>query len=613
MKRLFTNATFVTMVDDVDTADALLVDDDGRIAYVGTLEEARRLAEGAEEVDLGGAAVLPGLIDPHSHFTGALQYLLYADLSECTSFAEITETLKKFAAERNIGPDGVIMGNGYDQNNLIEQRHPDKSILNAVSEDVPVLITHVSNHMGVANDCLLKLAGITPTTPDPEGGRYGRMNGTGDLDGYAEEPAAMNPFYAVTTPRLGLDFAAMVPDMQRIYLEHGVTTCQDGATAPDMAKVLVGLARAGLLKMDIVSYPMWGSDVMATLADNAEFDSQSYTGHFRFGGLKMFLDGSPQGLTAWMTEPYVEGPDGEKDWVAYSTMTDEDAIAFAKMAIDSNHQLLCHCNGDAAADQLLRVYEAARDASDNPEKMALRPVMIHAQTARTDQYEKMAAIGMIPSIFSSHVWYWGDAHLRNLGPVRGGRVSACGDAERAGLPFTLHTDTPVLRPNLLEAAWCAVNRITKAGVQLDDGPEGDAVRGHARHHLQRRLPVRRGGRQGYPGGGKAGRSRGARPQSLGRRSARDPRHPSARHHQGGRHPLRARREIATAQSPERRREARGLPFFFRILGAVRAVSGLRTLVELCSPSAARVLPELRFPDLSSPIRAPGSRRKIRRR
>ena len=94
--------------------------------------------------------------------------------------------------------------------------------------------------------------------------------------------------------------------------------------------------------------------------------------------------------------------------------------------------------------------------------------MIHAQTARTDQYEKMAEIGMIPSIFASHVWYWGDAHLRNLGPVRGGRVSSCGDAERAGLPSTLHTDTPVLRPNLLEAAWCAVNRITKAGVQLDE-------------------------------------------------------------------------------------------------------------------------------------------------
>ena len=468
MGKLFCNATFVPLTDEDARAEALLVDDEGRIAFVGPLEEARERAGGAEEVDLGGAAVLPGLIDPHSHFTGSLQYLLFADLSECTSFAEITETLREFAAKRHIGPDGVIMGNGYDQNNLVEQRHPDKSVLNAVSEDTPVLITHVSNHMGVANDRLLELAGITPATPDPEGGRYGRMDGTGDLDGYAEEPAAMNPFYAVTTPRLGLDFAAMVPAMQRIYLEHGVTTCQDGATAPDMAGVLVSLAKAGLLKMDIVAYPMWGTDVMATLAANPEFDSQRYTGHFRFGGLKMFLDGSPQGLTAWMTEPYVEGPDGERDWVAYGTMTDDDAAAFAKAAIDSNHQLLCHTNGDAAADQLLRVYEAARDASDNPDKMGLRPVMIHCQTARTDQYEKMAEIGMIPSIFSSHIWYWGDAHLRNLGPARGGRVSACGDAARAGLLFTLHTDTPVLRPNLLEAAWCAVNRVTKAGAQLDE-------------------------------------------------------------------------------------------------------------------------------------------------
>ncbi|MEY8315696.1 amidohydrolase [Adlercreutzia muris] len=468
MGKLFCNATFVPLTDEDARADALLVDDEGRIAFVGPLEEARERAGGAEEVDLGGAAVLPGLIDPHSHFTGSLQYLLFADLSECTSFAEITDTLREFAAKRRIGPDGVIMGNGYDQNNLVEQRHPDKSVLNAVSTDIPVLITHVSNHMGVANDRLLELAGITPATPDPEGGRYGRMDGTGDLDGYAEEPAAMNPFYAVTTPRLGLDFNAMIGDMQRIYLEHGVTTCQDGATAPDMAAVLAGLAKAGLLQMDIVAYPMWGTDVMATLAANAEFDSRGYTGHFRFGGLKMFLDGSPQGLTAWMTEPYVEGPDGERDWVAYGTMTDEDAAAFAKIAIDSNHQLLCHCNGDAAADQLLRVYEAARDASGNPGKAALRPVMIHCQTARTDQYEKMAEIGMIPSIFSSHIWYWGDAHLRNFGPVRGGRVSACGDAARAGLPFTLHTDTPVLRPNLLEAAWCAVNRVTKAGAQLDE-------------------------------------------------------------------------------------------------------------------------------------------------
>lgn len=114
------------------------------------------------------------------------------------------------------------------------------------------------------------------------------------------------------------------------------------------------------------------------------------------------------------------------------------------------------------------MYAAAVEASDNPRKHELRPVMIHCQTARADQYERMAELGMIPSIFSSHIWYWGDIHLRNFGPERGGRISACGDAARCGLPFTLHTDTPVLRPNLLEAAWCAVNRVTKKGAQLDE-------------------------------------------------------------------------------------------------------------------------------------------------
>lgn len=468
MGKLFCNATFLPLTDEEARAEAVLADDDGRIAFVGSLEGAQALDADAEIVDLAGATVVPGFIDPHSHFTGALQYILYADLGECQSFEEIASTLRAFADERAIGADGIILGNNYDQNLLAEGHHPDRSLLDEVSTEVPVFITHVSNHMGVANSKLLELAGIDEATPGPDGGRYGREADGATLNGYAEEPAAMNPIFEVTMARMGLDFAAMADDMQRIYLEHGVTTCQDGATNGEMAAMMCALADSGAWKMDIVAYPMWGEDTDAMLAGNARFDDSAYHGHFRFGGLKMFLDGSPQGLTAWMTEPYTEGPDGESDWVAYGTMTDEDACAFARKAIDSGRQLLCHTNGDAAADQLLRVYEQAVADSDNPDAKDLRPVMIHCQTARTDQYEKMADLGMIPSIFSSHVWYWGDAHLKNFGPERGGRVSACGDAERAGLPFTLHTDTPVLRPNLLEAAWCAVNRITRAGAHLDE-------------------------------------------------------------------------------------------------------------------------------------------------
>lgn len=468
MTKLLHNATFYSMTAEGDCAEALVVGDDGTISFIGSLEDARTAAPDAEAVDLEGATVLPGFIDPHGHFTGAMQYALYADLSACTSFADIEQRMREFMEARRIGPDGVVMATGYDQNALVEGRHPDKSVLDAVSTDVPLIAIHASNHMAVANSALLKLAGIDASTPDPEGGRFGRVEGTNEPDGYAEEPAAINRLFVVTQPRMNLDLASIADDMQLVYLEHGITTCQDGATPASMADELCKLADSGKLKLDVVAYPMHGEDVDAMLERHADFDSPNYRGHLRFGGLKMFLDGSPQGLTAWMTEPYVRGPEGEDDWVAYGTMTDEDALAFARKAVDSSHQLLCHANGDAASDQLLRVYAAAVEASDNPRKHELRPVMIHCQTARADQYERMAELGMIPSIFSSHIWYWGDIHLRNFGPERGGRISACGDAARCGLPFTLHTDTPVLRPNLLEAAWCAVNRVTKKGAQLDE-------------------------------------------------------------------------------------------------------------------------------------------------
>ena len=112
----------------------------------------------------------------------------------------------------------------------------------------------------------------------------------------------------------------------------------------------------------------------------------------------------------------------------YGTMTDKAAYDFMRKAIDGNHQLLAHTNGDAAADQYLRVYKRALEDSPNPDKTSLHPVMIHCQTARRDQYEQMTEINMIPSIFASHIWYWADVHLKNFGPVRGGRVSACHDA-----------------------------------------------------------------------------------------------------------------------------------------------------------------------------------------
>ena len=109
MKTLYHNGQFVPMTSEDDTFEALLVADDGAIAFTGSLVEARERAEDASEIDLAGKTVLPGFIDGHSHFTGTTQYLLNPDLSACRSFADIQNVLRDFIQKRGIDENGVVM------------------------------------------------------------------------------------------------------------------------------------------------------------------------------------------------------------------------------------------------------------------------------------------------------------------------------------------------------------------------------------------------------------------------------------------------------------------------------------------------------------------------
>lgn len=465
--KLYYNGDMLPMTGEHDTFEALVTNED-KIAFTGTLDDAKRYAPDATLVDLKGKTLMPGIVDPHSHITMAEQLVTQADLTQCKNFADIQQALRTFMKDRKITPEQAILGRGYDQNDLEEERHPDKFVLDEVSSDIPVFITHVSGHMGVANSKALELAGITADTPDPVGARYGRVGDTQEPNGFCEEPAAALPVLNLASERTSEGLRDVIDEVQDIYLSNGVTTCQDGALFKHSADDLFALAKQGRIKIDVVAYPLMskafdGAEVMAAYP---EFDDD-YVGRVRIGGYKILLDGSPQGRTAWMSEPYEPDESGKTDWCAYGTMSDDEVREVAAQAIATNHQVLAHCNGDAASEQYLRCYKQAYDASSNPNKTSLRPVMIHCQTARRDQYERMPELNMIPSIFTSHIWYWGDAHLKNFGPVRGGRISAVADALACGLVYNFHTDSPIVRPNMFETVWCAVNRITKKGKHLD--------------------------------------------------------------------------------------------------------------------------------------------------
>ena len=423
-----------------------LVERGGRIAYVGNREEAERLAgPGARRVDLEGRALLPAFVDPHSHLLACAYARLQVPLGECAGWGEITDRLSRHVQERGIQPGEWVKGTGYDHNALAEGAAPDRFCLDRACPHNPVVIQHASGHAGVFNTLALERLGALNEDCGLE------RDGQGELTGRGEETPFLDLLGRI--PMDGLeDVLRAFQGAQEEYASHGITTAQEGLLQPVMAPVYQEILRRGLLYLDVNAY-VPPADYDRLRGQFAQGVSAS-PGTFQVAGMKIFLDGSPQGGTAWVREPYAGGGCGT------STMTDGQVLSAFRQALDRDAQLLAHCNGDRAAEQYLTLLaQAEREAG----KKLCRPVMIHAQLLGLDQLERVKALGVIPSFFVAHVYHWGEIHVKNFGLDRAGRISPAGGALSLGIPFTFHQDSPVIPPDMLETIWCACVRRTKTG------------------------------------------------------------------------------------------------------------------------------------------------------
>ena len=471
-KQLFYNGTILTMEEEGRQVEAVYVED-GKIKEVGSFDKLKEFEKekDVQRIDLHGYTMLPAFIDSHSHIVELAAILRFGQLNMAMNFQEIVKIMKEKKEqvlleqeqknkegrkEREEGQAKVpwIIGFGYDHNLLKEGRHPDKFVLDEIAKDVPILIIHASGHMGVLNSKGLALAGITKETKDPIGGKIGRVSGGSEPNGYLEESAFMK--VASHMEEEGGDIVSFFQKAQNIYFQYGITTAQDGLTKEGGLKLLKQLNENDILKIDVVSY-IDIKDSSHLIKENEEYEKR-YKKHLKIGGYKLFLDGSPQGRTAWLSKPYVKQEGQDSDYCGYPIYTKEQVEEFVRKAKEEELQLLTHCNGDRAIDQLL---EAQKEPS------TMRNVIIHAQTMRLDQLEKVKYDKMIPSYFVAHVYYWGDTHIKNLGMERANKISPAGSTEKKDIIFTFHQDTPVILPNMLETIWCAVNRKTRDGVLLD--------------------------------------------------------------------------------------------------------------------------------------------------
>ena len=465
---IYTDGDILSMVEGQPAPEALAVRN-GRIAAVGTRAEVMKLRGPATKVvELGKRALLPGFVDPHSHFLAAVVVADWANVSlppvgPVKSIPDILSVLAKQAARQKAKPGDWIVGYGYDSIGLAEKRDVNRRDLDAAFPGNPVMLLHVSGHGAVFDSKALEILGVGPETPTPPGGIIVREPGSNEPAGLVMENAFLPLEPKLPMPSPAVLAESLEPAQQR-YLSQGYTVATEGATPIEAIPALRAAARRGLLVLDVIALP----EIHAApkMAGKPEFAFGVNVDHVKIGGLKAIVDGSPQGGTGYYTKPYlVPGPEGQSPWRGQPSVTADELSNALRVARAGGGQLFAHANGDASIDRVIQ----AQDDVGLTAKDDARTVVVHSQFARPDQLDAYVKLGMVPSFFTNHTFYWGDDYPALVGVERGEAISPTASAAARGIRFTNHTDFLVTPLDSMFTVWTAVNRTSKSGKVIGPG------------------------------------------------------------------------------------------------------------------------------------------------
>ena len=475
---LYSGGDILTMAGPSPAYVEALVEQGGRILYVGPLAGAIKAAGGgARQVNLAGRTLLPGFIDAHGHLVLASHSLLNADLIGVKSIPELLGRMKAHAATL---PEGVMVeGMGYRAEQLAENRHPTKEELDTVSNSRPVFVQDGSGHQGSINSVLLKQMGWSANSKDPAGGVISRKPGSSEPSGHIAEA----PVFAVLAAKPPLTPAQIrqgVGKAVALWTANGQTTASEMGfgLSDDDIDVARQLLDEKLLPIDLLLYAKQSfleqvkagrKAVLAQYADPASralrLDGDTrYLNRVRLAGVKFWMDGSMD--NAFMSQPYSNTPPGNTEKNFRGLAVDPQAAVEATVTTywKSNRQVAAHAIGDQAVDNVLIAIEKAYAGQGLADH---RPIIQHAQFLRPDQIVRAKKVGAITSFTAAGIYPMGDYLAQLMGQERVAWAGAAGSVQRAGIPWTMHHDMPAgVSPSLIYALWNIVNRTTKSGVVL---------------------------------------------------------------------------------------------------------------------------------------------------
>jgi predicted amidohydrolase YtcJ len=461
--RVLVNATIRNGIPGDLPAEAIAIRQ-GRVLAVGTREEVT-LAAGldADTVDLGGAAVIPGLIDPHNHLMATGQLLSELALYDVRSIGEIQDRLRE--AVDSVEPGTWVVGRGWDETLLVEQRMPDRHDLDAVAPGHPVVLQRVWNKL-VANTRALRELGIDATTPDPPSG----VNYAGSFDrepdghptGIFRDRAKELVLHAMPQPSEAVLVDALARAC-RACNAVGLTTIVDPGLRPHQLDAYMRAAESGAMSVrsDLLM-AAWGFVPAAEepaleqrITDMAERwpDRHSLV---RLAGVKLLPDGGVGDRTARMLEPYVGEPDNVGVWA----IPDDELPERIRWVHDQGWPMDIHTCGDAAQQVSVKGFADAQEANPNS---ALRHRVHHAYLPTVDTLDRMAR-HRIPAVISTpFIRSLGESFVQSLGEERAQRIMPFRTYLNHDVPLAGSSDSTVADFNPWVGIATALTRETVTG------------------------------------------------------------------------------------------------------------------------------------------------------
>ena len=445
--RIFINASIYTLNPANETANSIAVKN-GRILFVGDEEKSYEYSnENTEIIDLNGATLIPGLADAHAHIDGTGKLLQTLNFHGTTSSSEIIAMVR--SAVSRTPPGEWIEGRGWDENDWQEKKFPTSELLDKVAPNNPVVFSRVDGHAYWVNQKVLDLAGITPASPDPDGGRIVRLPGSNKPSGILIDNA-MSPINDIKPkPTYELKKRRIVQALS-YSLKLGLTTIHDAGSDSVEIKIYKELALVGKLN----------PRVYVMLNDDEELKEKYFKvgpqiglfdNHLTIRTIKLYVDGALGSRGALLFEPYSDDPENS----GLSVTSDSDLrIRFAE-GIKHGFQMATHAIGDSGNHLILDIVEENLEGELQNDH---RSRVEHAQIISLDDIQRFNRLGVIPSMQPTHStsdMYWAEDRI---GSERIKGAYAWRKLLDAGVVIPGGSDSPAEPLNPLWGIYAAVTR-----------------------------------------------------------------------------------------------------------------------------------------------------------